>query len=60
MESLFFNSANPATDPDAYLKCAEKLFRKFKESYYTGESKLVVNTCGWVEGLGAQLVNQIA
>ena len=60
IKSIFFNSANPATDPDAYLKCIEKLVMAFKSIYDAGTTKLVVNTCGWVEGLGAELISEIA
>ena len=60
VRSIFFNSANPATDPDAYLQCIEKLYKAFKTIYAPGKTKLVVNTCGWVEGLGAKLISDIA
>ena len=57
---MFFNSANHAADPVAYLMCIEKLFMAFKSIYDVGKTKLVVNSCGWVEGLGAQLISEIA
>ena len=59
IKSLFLNSASPASDPDAYLKCVYTLVWKFFEIYRKSETKLVVNTCGWVEGQGALLANQI-
>ena len=48
------NSANPALDPDTYLDVITELLEVFQS--LTGSSKkLIVNTCGWVDGLGAEI-----
>lgn len=51
-KSYFFNSVNPASDPDLYLSFLEKL----SEDSRNRGSKVVVNTCGWVDGLGAEIL----
>ena len=50
VKSLFFNSASPASDPDSYLECVRELVSEFRKVYKRSHVKLVVNTCGWVEG----------
>jgi len=69
VSSLFFNSSNPAEDPDLYLDQLNHLLDKYFEIRKLHElesgagsrkPKLVVNTCGWVEGLGAHLISSLA
>jgi polynucleotide 5'-kinase involved in rRNA processing len=50
--SFFFNSADPASDPEVYLESLYALIEKSKGL----KGKLVVNTCGWVDGFGAVLL----
>ena len=48
------NSANPALDPEAYLDVITELLEVF-QSLAGSSKKLIVNTCGWVDGLGAEI-----
>lgn len=54
ISETFINSANPATDPSAYLNVIENKLRVYSELSLPNK-RLVVNTCGWVEGLGADI-----
>ena len=54
VSETFINSANPATDPSAYLSVIESKLRVYSE-LSSKNKRLVVNTCGWVEGLGAEI-----
>lgn len=56
--SWFFNSVNPASDPDSYLNLLNELATSAMALSKT--SKIVVNTCGWVEGLGAEMLTKFA
>jgi polynucleotide 5'-kinase involved in rRNA processing len=38
-----------------YNTCIEKLHQEFKLQHPDKEKVLIVNTCGWVEGLGAEI-----
>ena len=53
MSQKFLNSANPATDSDVYLEIIRGLLVEFQQ--VKQPKKLVINTCGWVEGLGAEV-----
>ena len=54
LREVFMNSANPALDPETYLDVITELLEVFQS--LTGSSKkLIVNTCGWVDGLGAEI-----
>lgn len=54
IKQIYFDSADPASDPDFYLQAITSLVALVPKK----SSKLVVNTCGWVEGLGAFLIFQ--
>lgn len=52
----WFRSADPASDPDRYFSIVTELIQA---GLQIGR-KMVINTCGWVEGLGAHLIEGIA
>lgn len=60
ISSLFFNSSNPSSEPELYLDLLEQLIKLFFTISKERKAKLVVNTCGWVEGLGAYLLVELA
>ena len=53
IRQIFLNSPNPAIDPECYLNTIADLVDEFVK--VEGKKKLIVNTCGWVEGLGAEI-----
>jgi len=57
VRETFLNSPNPATDPEAYLQVISELIDDYHS--VTGPKKLLVNTCGWVEGLGAEILMRL-
>jgi polynucleotide 5'-kinase involved in rRNA processing len=52
LNQIYFDSADPASDPDLYLRAVTSLVGQIPKK----SAKIVVNTCGWVEGLGAFLL----
>lgn len=54
MASKYLDSANQAADPSAYV---ESIFDLIKE--VPKKARLIVNTNGWVEGLGAEQIQAI-
>lgn len=57
LREVFLNSANPAVDPETYLEVIAQILDTF--AWIKGTKKLIVNTCGWVEGLGAEIQTRI-
>lgn len=65
--SFFFGSNTPKGDPDYFLECVYELFEHYKQDQAKVISEeesewipLVVNTQGWISGVGYNLlVNQI-
>jgi polynucleotide 5'-kinase involved in rRNA processing len=51
VHSRFFDSANPASNFELYLQQLQDL----STIALSLKAKVVVNTCGWVEGLGAEI-----
>jgi len=47
------NTADPAHDPDKYISLVTKLLDLCKEQ------RFVMNTCGWVDGFGAVMLQEI-
>lgn len=56
VKSMFFNSVNPGTNPELYLQ----FIRHLATEAFTLKGKVVINTCGWVEGLGAEILMHFA
>lgn len=53
---MFFNSVNPASEPQLYRQFLTDLAAEALQL----KGKVVVNTCGWVEGLGEEIIMQFA
>lgn len=68
----FVGQTTPAEQPDAYVACVRALIAQHRakademppgaaaNEHQVPPVPLVVNTCGWVSGLGAQLLTDIA
>jgi len=54
----FAGDASPAADPRAYVGCVSELLECWRREL--PGTALVVNTCGWVSGLGLQLLADVA
>jgi len=50
--NVFFGDISPASQPDRYLKCVDMLLKEAKKYK---QYPLLINTMGWVQGLGLQL-----
>ncbi|RGP80374.1 polynucleotide 5 -hydroxyl-kinase grc3 [Fusarium longipes] len=50
-------SVTPAPDPDLYLACAADLFDTYSKHY--AEAPLIVNTPGWIQGTGLDLLSEL-
>lgn len=50
-------SVTPSTDPDLYSACAADLFDTYSK-YYAG-CPLIVNTPGWIQGTGLDLLSEL-
>ena len=55
--SKFFGYTTPKNNPDLYLELIFDLIREYKKNY--SEMPLVVNTCGWVKGVGFDILSCI-
>lgn len=56
IKSFFFNSSNPASDPDQYIDYLAQLLDTVVKQQQ--KLKLIINTCGWIEGLGAHILHE--
>ncbi|KAK6349972.1 Polynucleotide 5'-hydroxyl-kinase grc3 [Orbilia brochopaga] len=52
---------SPREDPKYYLRCAADLFREHRaRAEREGEqATLIVNTCGWIKGMGRELLYEL-
>ncbi|KAK6544177.1 Polynucleotide 5'-hydroxyl-kinase grc3 [Orbilia ellipsospora] len=51
---------SPREDPKYYLRCARDLMLEYRKLAEHGEKlTLVVNTCGWVKGMGRELLQEL-
>ena len=64
--SYYIGDVTPRSFPDLYVAAVQNLIKKYHELKFQHESKmngqllpLVLNTMGWVKGLGLDLLNQI-
>ncbi|KAI8915036.1 Pre-mRNA cleavage complex II protein Clp1-domain-containing protein [Entophlyctis helioformis] len=53
--SLFLGATTPKNDPDYFLACVCELVHTWKTQL--GDVPLVVNTNGWIKGMGLDLLN---
>ena len=58
--SYFYGSVTPSDQPDWYKECARMLFSTIKQRLSmqadTRASGVIINTCGWIDGLGFKLL----
>jgi polynucleotide 5'-hydroxyl-kinase GRC3/NOL9 len=52
---IFFGATSPKDDPDAYLGGLIELIKIYRNEL--SDLPLVVNTCGWVKGVGLELLD---
>ncbi|KAK6516677.1 Polynucleotide 5'-hydroxyl-kinase grc3 [Arthrobotrys conoides] len=51
---------SPREDPKYYLRCAADLVREYRRLVEQGEKlTLIVNTCGWIKGMGRELLQEL-
>ncbi|KAK6357152.1 Polynucleotide 5'-hydroxyl-kinase grc3, variant 2 [Orbilia javanica] len=51
---------SPREDPKYYLRCAADLMRAYKGLLEEDERlTLIVNTCGWIKGMGRELLQEL-
>ncbi|KAF3911621.1 hypothetical protein AA313_de0201195 [Arthrobotrys entomopaga] len=51
---------SPREDPKYYLRCARDLVHEYRRLVEGGEKlTLVVNTCGWIKGMGRELLQEL-
>ncbi|KAF3307955.1 Polynucleotide 5'-hydroxyl-kinase grc3 [Orbilia oligospora] len=51
---------SPREDPKYYLRCAADLMREYRRLVEQGEKlTLIVNTCGWIKGMGRELLHEL-
>eukprot|EP00158_Paraphelidium_tribonemae_P005391 Partr_v1_DN27313_c3_g1_i2_m46407 putative Nucleolar protein 9 len=54
-----FGYNTPENDPIAYFKCILSVFDVYQKEYRNAGIPLVINTHGWIKGIGLDLVHQI-
>jgi hypothetical protein len=54
--SFYFGSASPRSNPDYYLACINQLVDHWRHNQLHDAIPLVVNTQGWVSGVGYELL----
>jgi polynucleotide 5'-kinase involved in rRNA processing len=63
VKSYYLNTPTPNLNISYYNRCVEALLKHFRTqvpSSLDKEKVLIINTCGWVEGLGAEIQLKIA
>ena len=50
-------AVSPASNPELYRECAIALYAKYRSEL--GESPLVINTPGWIQGTGLELLTEL-
>ncbi|KIH65694.1 hypothetical protein ANCDUO_03978 [Ancylostoma duodenale] len=56
--SYFFGNISPADDTEKYKVIFDRLLNEFQSTSEPG-SLLIINTMGWVDGLGCELLNHV-
>lgn len=54
IRGYYLNTATPALNMSYYIQCGAELLKEY-ESIKSDKKVLIVNTCGWVEGIGADI-----
>ena len=58
--NYFFGSTTPSSNPELYIEIVKKLWgHVLSLDYDENNIVIVVNTCGWVEGLGISLLSDL-
>merc|ERR1711998_445468 len=52
----FVGEITPQHDPTRFLQAIRRTFRTYQESAAAARAPLLVNTAGWLTGLGAELL----
>eukprot|EP00939_MAST-03C_sp_MAST-3C-sp1_P001356 g1356.t1 len=59
----YYGATSPDSDPDRYMLCIQRIFLDVESIVRRAESgsvsAIVVNTCGWVRGLGLDLLGTV-
>ena len=55
VKAFYINTPTPNLNMKYYNACVEQLYQEFLSIKSEGDKVLIVNTCGWVEGLGAEI-----
>ena len=53
---MFINNSSPSVNIDLFLKSIESLMNVYSEISKSKNCILLVNTFGWVEGLGSMIL----
>ncbi len=56
LKTYFLNNSSPGANMTYYLSCIASLLKHYKALTNSINKTLIINTCGWVEGLGANLL----
>ncbi|XP_065067366.1 polynucleotide 5'-hydroxyl-kinase NOL9-like [Rhopilema esculentum] len=56
--SWFFGNTTPKDDPSMYIRCIQEAFRVYIDDYCS-QGLLIVNTQGWMKGLGLSLLADV-
>lgn len=59
VKAFYLNTPTPNLNMAYYNACVEKLHQEFQAQHHGKEKVLIINTCGWVEGLGAEIQMKI-
>ncbi|XP_029199758.2 polynucleotide 5'-hydroxyl-kinase NOL9-like isoform X3 [Acropora millepora] len=54
--SVFFGDVTPRDKPDFYIQCVRYVYETYAENYRKSKIPLIVNTLGWVKGMGVPLL----
>ena len=55
----FIGETSPKNHPEYYLKCIKLLYEHYRNTYYHQNVPLVINTQGWMKGLGYDMLVHI-
>jgi len=59
VRSYYIGSSTPKQNSDSYIEAISSLFRYFSQDKILSEMPLIVNTHGWVKGIGEELLKKI-
>ncbi|KAI6652602.1 hypothetical protein LOD99_4387 [Oopsacas minuta] len=56
----FYGSSTPSCNPELYIRIITKMWEQIQQlDFNTNNIPVVVNTCGWVDGLGINLLSDL-